>query len=161
MKRYLFISLLAILNGMKAIAYAGILILFAAVLICGCTTTPQGNATTTPAVTPDLLGNWSGTWVDYTEGKGYLDGVGYSMTMSVTEQQDRIFSGVFYFFSPNGSTSTYTFAGAIDSDGTTFTLVEENGGYGYGTYTAPNTIELIYANDAKPYEIAIDTLKRG
>jgi len=146
---------------MKAVVCAGILLLIAVVLTCGCTTTAPQQSGTTTAGTPDLVGNWSGTWKDYTEGTGYADGVGYSMTMSVTEQQDRIFSGVLYFFSPDGSTSVYTFAGVIGPDGTTLTMVEENGGYCYGTYSAPDAIELIYANDAAPYNIAIDSLKKS
>jgi hypothetical protein len=147
-------------DGMKAIVCAGILLLLAVVLTCGCTTAPIQGGTATP-VTPDLAGNWSGTWKNYTEGTGYSDGAGYRMTMSVTEQQDRIFSGELYFFRPDGSTVIYTFAGAIDPNGTTFTLVEENGGYCSGTYSAPDTIELIYVNDASPYTIAIDSLKKS
>ncbi|MBP1929940.1 hypothetical protein J2741_002536 [Methanolinea mesophila] len=146
---------------MKAIVYAGILILFAAVLICGCTTVPQGNAATTPAVTPDLLGNWSGTWVDYTKSAGYSDGAGYSMVMSVTGQKDRIFWGSFYFTDPEGATESETFAGAIGPDGKTVYIAEENNGYTYGTITAPDQIELIYLLSGENYNAAIDTLKRG
>jgi hypothetical protein len=40
-------------------------------------------------------------------------------------------------------------------------VVEQNGGYCSGTYSAPDAIELIYANDAMPYNIAIDTLKKS
>jgi hypothetical protein len=146
---------------MKALYYVGIIFLLAAVvLVCGCTTAPEQGGTTA-AVTPDLVGNWSGTWVDYTEGTGYSDGAGYSMIMSVTEQQDRIFSGEFSFINPEGSVESDTFAGAIGPDGRTITLTEQNGGYGSGTYTAPDKIELIYANDARPYSIAIDSLKKG
>jgi hypothetical protein len=146
---------------MKAVVCAGILLLIAVVLTCGCTTTTPPASGTTAVATPDLVGNWSGTWKDYTDGTGYSDGAGYSMIMSVTQQQDRIFSGDFYFFSPDGSTEVDTFAGVIGPDGTTLTVVEENGGYCSGTYSAPDAIELIYTNDAIPYNIAIDSLKKS
>ena len=146
---------------MKAVVCAGILLLIAVVLTCGCTTTVPQQSGNAGAVTPDLLGNWSGTWKDYTDGAGYSDGAGYNMIMSVTEQQDRIFSGVFYFINPDGVTETDTFAGAIGPDGKTLTVVEQNGGYSWGTFSAPDGIELIYTNDAAPYNIAIDSLKKS
>ena len=146
---------------MKAVVCVGILLLIAVVLTCGCTTTAPPASGTTPAATPDLVGNWSGTWKDYTDGTGYSDGAGYTMIMSVTEQQDRIFSGVFYFINPSGVTETDTFAGVIGPDGKTLTVVEQNGGYSSGTFSAPDAIELIYTNDAVPYNIAIDSLKKS
>jgi hypothetical protein len=144
---------------MKAIVTAGILLLLAVVLTCGCTTAPQGAATT--PVTPDLIGNWSGTWKAYTEGAGYENGSGYTMVMSVTGQQDRIFSGEFYFTDPSGHTSVETFAGAIGPDGKTLTVVEQNGGYSSGTFSTPDGIELVYAISGEPCQVAIDSLKKS
>ncbi|OPX72296.1 MAG: hypothetical protein A4E40_00951 [Methanoregulaceae archaeon PtaU1.Bin059] len=80
---------------MKAILYAGILVMLA-MLVCGCTTTPPSEEK--PPRTqkiPNLLGNWSGTMTGYTEGKGFIDYSGTQITMMVTGQKDRIFTGKF------------------------------------------------------------------
>jgi hypothetical protein len=144
---------------MKPVAYAGIILLFIFVaLVCGCTTTSQSTGTT--VTTPDLRGNWTGTYKNYVAGEGYGNGTGYSIVMSVNDQQDRIFSGTVYITTPQGTTVNRTFAGAIGQDGKTLTEVQEDG-YSWGTYTAPDQIELIYAYSGENYDIAIDTLKKA
>ena len=75
----------------NVIVCMGFLIL--ALFMCGCTTTSQEPAPTVH-VTPDLLGNWSGTMYGYIEGTGYTNFSEETMTMMVTEQHDRVFSGV-------------------------------------------------------------------
>ena len=84
---------------LTAILCAGILLF--AVLICGCTTTPQ-ESNALPE-TPDLIGNWTGTMTAYEYGDGYTNYDGAIMTLSVTEQQDRIFSGEFFYTDQNGN----------------------------------------------------------
>ena len=149
-----------ILKRMKAVIFAGaVLLLFALVLACGCTSAPQSTGTT--VTTPNLMGNWTGTWNDYTKDVGYSDGAGYSMVMSVTGQQDRIFWGTFYFTDQKGVTESETFAGAVGPDGKTVYIAEESDGYTYGTYTAPDQIELIYLLSGENYNAAIDTLKKS
>jgi len=80
--------------NMNAVFCAGMLLL--AVLISGCTTVSQ-ESNTAVADPPSLLGNWSGTINGFTEGEGYNNATGSIMTMQVTEQKGRIFSGDFIF----------------------------------------------------------------
>jgi PBP1b-binding outer membrane lipoprotein LpoB len=151
-----------------------ILIIVLAVLACGCTnSSPAGTAPVVPVSTatvsgapatapaiPNLVGTWSGTANAYDEGIGYSSYNNGTITMVVTEQQGRIFSGNFVFTS-NGNTSTsLPMAAAIGSDGRTFQLVEKDHGYTSGEILPGNTIELIYCDSNTPYSIAIDTLKR-
>lgn len=145
------------------------ILLLIAVLICGCTTTSQQNtvAAATPEIpnliVPNLIGNWTGTMVGYEHGVGYTDFVGYTITMSVTEQQDRVFSGVFSFTNETGSPvwEEALFAGVIGRDGKTLTLIQNGGGYSTGSIITPDEIELIYADGTDPFNIAIDPLKRS
>lgn len=146
---------------MKAILYAGILVLIA-VLIGGCMTTQPPDEPVPPAPKyPDLLGNWSGAMTGYVDGQGFTDYEGSVMTMSVTEQKNRIFSGDFIFTHPSGSTDIEKFVGVINRDERSFTIVEGSGGYTFGTLITPDEIELIYADDDEPIDVAIDTLRRS
>jgi len=143
--------------NMKAMLCASVLLL--AVLICGCTTAPQENKVAV-ADTPNLRGNWTGTMNAYEHGVGYNDYAGYNMTMKVTEQKGRIFSGEFLFTNQSGILSSNTCAGVIGRDGKTLTMVEDGGGHSSGSVVAPGEIELIYSNGNDPFEIAIDSLKK-
>ena len=142
---------------MKAVLCASILLL--AVLISGCTTVSQ-ESTAAVAATPSLLGNWTGTMNGYTNGEGYNDWVGYTMTMKVTEQKGRVFSGEFLFLNQSGILSTNTCAGVVGRDGKTLSMVENGGGYSSGSLVAPGEIEFIYSHGAEPFTIAIDSLKK-
>jgi len=141
----------------KAMLCAGILLL--AVLISGCTTAPQASNVAI-ADTPSLLGNWTGTMNAYEHGVGYNDYAGYNMTMKVTEQKGRIFSGEFLFTNQSGILSSNKCAGVIGRDGNTLSMVEDGGGHSSGSIVASGEIELIYSNGADPFEIAIDSLKK-
>lgn len=138
------------------------IILVIAVLISGCTTTSRQTAAAAPE-TPDLVGNWTGTMTGYEYGVGYTDFEGYTITMTVTEQKDRVFSGAFIFTNETGASvwDDAPFAGVIGRDGKTLTLVEDGGGYSTGSVIAPDEIELIYADEADPFNIAINALKRS
>lgn len=94
----------------------------------------------------------------YTEGLGFTDYTGKQITMRVIEQKDRIFAGEFVY--TNVSWEPTSFTGAISHDGMTLTIVEKDGGYSYGTFIQPDEIDLVYADNAEPYEIAIDTLRK-
>jgi len=142
---------------MKAVLCAGILLF--AVLICGCTTVSQ-QSTAAVADTPSLLGNWTGTINGYIEGVGYSAYSGDTMTMRVTEQRGRVFSGAFTFTNQTGVWKTTTGAGVIGRDGRTLTLVQSGGGYSTGTLVAPGEIEFIYTNRDEPFATSVDSLKK-
>jgi hypothetical protein len=138
--------------------------LLIAVLICGCTTTTSQESTGAAAAgTPSLLGNWTGTMIGYEYGVGYTNFSGYTITMSVTEQNDRIISGEFAFTNETGSPvwETAPFAGIIGRDGKTITFIEDGGGSSSGTLIAPDELELIYSDGDDPFNIAINALKRS
>ena len=137
------------------------------VLACGCTTTSTSGTTSAalPAPTattvsiPNMIGNWTGTTNGYIEGIGYSNYNNGTITMVITRQQDRIFSGTLIFTS-NGTTSSIPFAAAIDRDGRTFQEVEKDNGYSTGQIVSANEIEMIYRDSPTPYMVAIDTLTR-
>jgi len=143
-----------------------ILVLILAVLACGCTATapsvtPAASTTlTTPTTptTPSLKGTWSGTMLGYEEKIGFTDYGKMPITMVVTEQQGRLFSGYLKF--GVNSTGTLAMAGVIGRDGKTFALVENVNGYTTGELIGTDTIELTHVDDADPYSVALDTLKR-
>ncbi|MDN7025097.1 hypothetical protein FGU65_09385 [Methanoculleus sp. FWC-SCC1] len=139
------------------------IILIVAVLISGCTTTSQQTTAAAAPETPDLVGNWTGTMVGYEYGVGYTNFSGYTITMIVTEQRDRIFSGAFIFTNETGASvwDDAPFAGVVGRDGKTLTLIEDGGGYSTGTVIASDEIELIYADGGDPFNIAINALKRS
>jgi hypothetical protein len=151
----------------ESIVSAGILIL--AVLACGCTTTNAQNtvAAATPdipnLVVPNIIGNWTGTMKGYDYGTGFSDYAGYTMTLAVIEQQDRVFSGEVSFTAPNGTPvwGVTPFAGVIGRDGREITIIENEGGYSFGSLVAPGEMELIYADGREPFSIAIDSLKKN
>jgi hypothetical protein len=141
-----------------------IILVILAVLACGCTATaPSATpAAATPAApvptTPNLLGTWIGTMLGYEERIGFTDYGKMPITMVVTEQQGRLFSGYLKF--GVNSTQTLAMAGVIGRDGKTFAIVENVNGYTRGEFIGTDTIELTHVDDADPYSVAIDTLKR-
>ena len=143
---------------MKAILYAGTLLLFA-VLICGCTTAPPTAGVAANNTTPNLVGNWTGPSVGYLSGTGFTDYADGTFTMKVTEQKGRIFNGEFVYANRTGMVTSHL-GGVIGRDGTALTIAEQNGGYSHGTVVSANEIELIFTEDGEPIEAAIDSLKR-
>ena len=99
--------------------------------------------------------------------KGYIEGVGFRestnsvMTLVVTEQKDRLFTGHMLFPLLSGETRTEGFAGVIDPDGKTLHLVEYTSGYCDGLIVSANEIELVNFDDSEPAMLGIDTLKRS
>jgi hypothetical protein len=142
------------------------LILVFVVLACGCTATAPASQTTTAATTlaaatltpQNLIGTWTGTMQGYEEGTGFTDYGSMPITMVVTEQQGRLFAGHLKF--GFNSTETLACAGVIGRDGRTFALVENVNGYTTGELISADTIELTHVDDAEPYSVALDTLKR-
>jgi hypothetical protein len=147
-----------------------IIILILAALLCGCTTVPPqapGGASPAPAApggtapVPSLLGNWTGTMRGYIGGVGYTEFPNETITVLVTEQHGRIFSGRMVFTPVTPGEEPKEFAGVIDRDGRTIHTAEQHGGYGTGTLVSANEIDLIYVDSAAPYNVAIDSLKRS
>ncbi|NMB78551.1 MAG: hypothetical protein GYA23_05590 [Methanomicrobiales archaeon] len=152
---------------MKAITGMFILLITCVVLVTGCTSSPapvpQAPAATVPMVTaaapPDLVGSWAGTMQGYRKDKGFEDFSTSTITMVVTEQQGRIFAG-HYVIRLTSSELNIPFAGVISRDGRTFSIVEDGNGYTNGEITGTGTIELTHVDDAPPFSVAIDTLKK-
>ena len=142
-----------------------ILLVILAVLASGCTAPAPSSQTTTAAVTPaapaipDLTGTWTGTMLGYGEGKGFDDYPNQTITMVVTEQRGRIFAGHFVFRLTK-SEYTVPMAGILGSNGRTLSLVENANGYTFGEITAKDEIQLTHLDDADPFGVALDTLKR-
>jgi len=157
---------------MKSVAV--FLLVLLVVLACGCTTTgPSESATptphpdpgvqayTTPHAIPSLIGNWSGPARGYTEGIGYRESGSVHMFMSVTEQNDRFFSGTMMLPLKNGSYMTERFAGVISHDGETLRIMEyDTHEHDDGWILSENEIELIFMYDEEPQSLYIDSLKR-
>jgi len=152
---------------MKLPAFLPLVFLAIILLASGCTSTVT---TTTPAATPTpyevltppgntLVGNWTGTMVSYDESAGYSGNANRSISMTVTEQHDRLFSGTMVI-QANGTVYTVPVAGILSADRQSFVLVEKNFGYTTGTFTSGNTIELDWHNDGPEIGVAIDTLTR-
>ena len=134
---------------------------------CGCTSSVT---TTVPAATPTpyevltppgntLAGTWTGTMAGYDEGTGFTDYGNRTMTMVVTGQQGRIFSGHMLLVF-NGTEVSVPLAGIMSTDGKTFVLTEKDNGYTSGTFISAGEIELDWLRDSPAYGAAIDTLHR-
>jgi uncharacterized protein YceK len=152
---------------MKKIAFTLILVLAFALITCGCTSITQPAAPLPPVttvtaapVTPDLMGTWTGTMEGYRNGKGFEDFSNSSLSMTVTEQNGRIFAGRFTF-RVNGGEFIVPMAGVIGSDSRSLSLVEDGNGYTFGEITGKNEIQLTHLDDAEPFSVALDTLKRA
>lgn len=151
------------------IALTILIIIVVAVLATGCTSTPAPVTPlqTTPAspavpqspVIPNITGAWMGPMQGYEQGTGFTDYRNQTMTMFVTGQQGRIFSGHYAWVS-NGTTVDEGFAGVIGPDGTTLSTAEESGGYSSGVLSPGNVLELTWHQAGPQYGVAIDTLKK-
>jgi hypothetical protein len=145
-----------------------ILLVVLAALACGCTSTAPAAvpvpaaatpaAAVTAAATPNLVGTWTGQMQGFEERIGYTDYGKMPITMVVTEQQGRLFSGHLTF--GVNSTEKMPMAGVISRDGRTFAMVENANGYTTGELTGTDTMEMTHIDDADPYSAALDTLKR-
>jgi len=132
--------------------------LFAIALCAGCSA--DSTAPAASAGIPDLVGKWTGPVKGYIEGVGYRESTNASMTLVITEQKDRLFTGYMLFPLLSGKTRTERFAGVIERDGKTLHTVEYTTGYCDGTIVSTNEIELVNSDDSEPAMIGIDTLKR-
>ncbi len=135
------------------------ILLILAVLACGCTTAPLAAPAQKETAIPNLIGTWTGPLEGYEEGTGFTDYNKTTMSMVVTGQEGRVFSGHF-ILTLHGTESIVPMAGIIGNDGRTVSLVEKDNGYSHGTLIAEDEVELIWAKDTTPYGIALNVLKR-
>jgi hypothetical protein len=143
-----------------------LIVIFLAVLACGCTTitSPTTQSATLPQVShntaiPNITGTWKGPMQGYEQNTGFSDYNNQTMTMIVTGQQGRIFSG-HYIWASNGTVVTEGFAGVIGADGRTLSTAEEGDGYSSGIIMSDNEIELTWHHAGAQYGVAIDSLTR-
>ena len=147
------------------IALTSLFAIIVAVLMCGCTTPapvavqPTAQPTTFQiTATPNITGTWTGTMLGYEQGTGLSDYNNETMTMYVTGQQGRVFSG-HYSWPSNGTVVTEGFAGVIGTDGRTLSTAEEDDGYSSGIISG-DEIELTWHHAGPQYGVAIDSLKK-
>ncbi len=109
---------------------------------------------------PNLVGNWTGPYLEYNASGGYSENEGGFFFLNITEQQDRIFSGNSSYVKADGTPVLMKMAGVISADGKEISVVEQNNGYSHGTILGPDAFELIYLNDKEPISVAVDQFKR-
>ena len=110
---------------------------------------------------PDLLGNWTGSWISYEEGPGFTNETEpSSLHLAFTEQEGRLFAGYLTIRRGNDTQIEEGFAGAIGLDNKTLHIAEFDRGYATGTMLSQNEMELIYLADGDNGSVAIDTLRR-
>lgn len=121
---------------------------------------------TTPGVTfpaslmPRIAGNWSGISMGYMKTASGYQVIKGTMTMNVTDQDDRLFKGIIQY-AINGSPVTKEFAGVLGRDGMTIATVEYPDGFSNGVIISADEIQLLFRNTDNPSDIAIDTFKRS
>jgi hypothetical protein len=110
---------------------------------------------------PDLLGKWTGleSWYGEINGAAKLT-ENESLNVTVTEQENRLFTGNLTYKLENGTEISEGFAGAIGLDNKTVYLAEFNEGYDLGTIISNDEIELIYLQDGKSADATIARLHR-
>jgi len=114
----------------------------------------------TTADIPDLVGNWTGPYVEYNSGQGFSEVDSGLFFLNITEQKDRIFIGYSSFKKSDGTEVTRELAGVISADGTELSLAEQNNGYSNGKIIGSDEFELTYLSDNDPISVAIDTFYR-
>ncbi|MDD1724030.1 MAG: hypothetical protein LUQ07_02740 [Methanospirillum sp.] len=114
----------------------------------------------TTADVPNLVGNWTGHYSEYNNGKGFSEQESGFFFLNITEQNERIFAGYTQYTNNNGTDIIHDIAGVISSDGTEISFAEQNNGYSTGQVIGPDELEISYLNDNDPISVAIDTFTR-
>ena len=110
---------------------------------------------------PDLVGTWEGPDIGYDALEGYYgDGEDNIVTLTITEQRDRLFNGTIAYLDRNETEVVEDLAGVIGFDNRTFYLAEFISGYDMGTIVSEDEIELVYLYDGEMGGVAIDKLRR-
>jgi hypothetical protein len=114
------------------------------------------------AEVPNLIGNWTGSWGGYVEGKGYSEMTKQeSMIFAFTEQKGRIFAGNLTIKQENEPEINEGFAGAVGLDNKTLYIVEFLRGYALATIISEDKIDLVYLADGENATVSIDELHRA
>jgi len=132
---------------MKKILCFALLVLFLITTIC-------------TSEVPNMLGNWTGSWSSYDDGKGFTKSENESIRLTVLAQENRIFAGNLIVKLENETELRQDFAGAIGLDNKTLYIAEFFKGYSLGTIVSSDEIELIYLADGDNGSAAIDDLYR-
>ena len=98
---------------------------------------------TDAATIPDLTGNWTASMTGYEGSTGFTDYPAGTMTMTISEQHGRVFSGYTVFTTANGTETRTAIAGVIGRDGRTISTAEQDGGYCLGEVGGPDELELV------------------
>lgn len=114
----------------------------------------------TTADIPSLIGNWTGSYVEYNSGQGFSENEAGHFFVNITEQQDRIFVGYSSYTKSDGTEVIRELAGVISADGTELSLAEQNNGYSTGKIIGTDEFELVYLSDSDPIAVAIDRFFR-
>ena len=156
-----------------------VILITAMLLVAGCTTpapvsntvtSPSSPVTTAATVTvttfatpafPDLVGSWNGSSTGYLKEHGSpYSRFDDTLTMNVTAQNGRLFSGMIMFLLLNGTNETKPFSGALGNDGKTIATIEYPGGFCDGVILTPDRIELVFRDQEMPSTISVDMLHR-
>lgn len=116
--------------------------LIAYCMLCCCVGLPLACADSTHY--PDLVGTWTGVSSGYYERHDVLfnESQGLPYTMTILEQQERVFKGYLNTSSDNFD-ANFTFSGVIDHDMTTIYFAEKGTGMDIGHIISPTEIEFI------------------
>lgn len=109
---------------------------------------------------PDLVGNWTGPYVEYNAGQGFSEQEEGVYFINITEQQDRIIVGYSSYSKSDGTEERVDLAGVVSADGTEISLAEQNNGYSTGKIISADEFELTYLSDKDPISVAIDRFFR-
>ncbi len=83
-----------------------------------------------------------------------------STFLTITEQNNRIFTGNITFEQENGTYEVEGISGVIGADNKTLYMAEFDEGYDFGTVISDDEIELIYLQDGKPAEAFVERYYR-
>ena len=112
------------------------------------------------AEVPNLIGNWTGSYSEYTIGEGFSNSAeNESFNFTFVEQKDRIFAGNLIDKLDNGTRAVKVFTGAIGLDNKTLYIAEFKG-YTQGTIISNDEIELIHLENGENGSVAIDRLHK-
>ncbi len=112
------------------------------------------------AEVPNLIGNWTYSWSEYSEGRGFSNSAeNESANFNFVEQKDRIFAGNLMDTLENGTRVIKDFTGAIGLDNKTL-YIDEAKSYTQGTIISSDEIELIHLEDGEDGSVIIDRLHR-
>ncbi|MDD1718039.1 MAG: hypothetical protein LUO88_03080 [Methanoregulaceae archaeon] len=113
-----------------------------------------------PPAMPDLLGIWNGTSVGSSWTGSEYQVSTLPLTMKVTGQNGRLFSGEISYQGANGTEVVKEFAGALSPDGKEIATIEYPDGFCDGTIVSADEIELVFLDETNPSMVTIDTFWR-